>query len=77
MLTILRYILVVLLVGVHTTAHGQALLCEQPNVLVVLDRSGSMTTDGRWSTSKLVIREVVESFATRLRFGLDLFPSLE
>lgn len=50
-----------------------------PNMLVVLDRSGSMNyCDGdgvtRWTEAKTVISQVLTAQAGRIRFGLSTYP---
>jgi hypothetical protein len=52
-----------------------------PDMLVVLDRSGSMAPGGndrgtdRWSGSVAAVTEVVERFEDRVSFGLMTFPN--
>jgi hypothetical protein len=51
---------------------------DQANVLIVLDRSGSMRGEGynRWGPAKRAVREVTAALEDRLRFGLTVFPAL-
>jgi MYXO-CTERM domain-containing protein len=48
--------------------------CEEPNVLVILDKSGSMDDDGKWGQAKRAIRRLTDDFQDRIRFGLMVFP---
>lgn len=52
-----------------------------PNVMLVLDRSGSMldpiarnNKSTKWANLKTAIESLVKQFDTQARFGLDLFP---
>jgi Mg-chelatase subunit ChlD len=64
-----------------STAQGR--LCEvvhldarpsTPDMLIVLDRSGSMGVEGRWQPSVSAVRSIVDGLASQIRFGLALFP---
>lgn len=50
-----------------------------PNVMILLDRSGSMDGDvdgrTRWDVAKVAIRTVTERFAGEIRFGLATYSS--
>jgi hypothetical protein len=45
-----------------------------PEMMIVLDRSGSMTEGGRWVPSVAAVRSVTEQLQTKIHFGLALFP---
>jgi hypothetical protein len=45
-----------------------------PDMLIVLDRSGSMQVEGRWMPSANAVRSIVSRLQSRIRFGLALFP---
>jgi hypothetical protein len=45
-----------------------------PDMLIVLDRSGSMQVEGRWVPSSNAVRSVVKRLQSQIRFGLALFP---
>lgn len=45
-----------------------------PEMMIVLDRSGSMTEGGRWVPSVAAVRHVTEQLQSKLHFGLALFP---
>lgn len=45
-----------------------------PNVLIVLDRSGSMKDDGRWGQAVGALKSVVSNLDTGIAFGLMMFP---
>jgi hypothetical protein len=45
-----------------------------PDVLIVLDRSGSMTEGGRWMPSVSALRRVTMELQSSIRFGLAMFP---
>ncbi len=54
--------------------------CEKPNMMIVLDRSGSMGSscnppNTKWADAANAIQFVLSNFEDVLRFGLDLFPS--
>lgn len=49
-------------------------LCETPNVVILLDRSGSMLDDDKWGQAQQAIERGVVPFLERLRFGLVAFP---
>jgi hypothetical protein len=45
-----------------------------PEMMIVLDRSGSMTEGGRWMPSVAAVRSVTEQLQSKIHFGLALFP---
>jgi hypothetical protein len=45
-----------------------------PEMMIVLDRSGSMTEGGRWIPSVAAVRRVTEQLQAKIHFGLALFP---
>jgi hypothetical protein len=45
-----------------------------PDMMIVLDRSGSMKDGGRWQPSVAAVRKITSKLETRIRFGLALFP---
>lgn len=45
------------------------------NVLIVLDASGSMSDNGRWSQAVSAVKSVTASLQEDLHFGLQIFPS--
>jgi hypothetical protein len=45
-----------------------------PDMLIVLDRSGSMGDEGRWEPSRAAVESVTEQLDDAIRFGLMLFP---
>jgi len=49
-------------------------LCETPNVMILLDRSGSMLDDDKWGQAQAAIEQGIVPFLERLRFGLTAFP---
>ena len=46
---------------------------SNPDMLVVLDRSGSMTGT-KWTQAKAAVSNVVATYQSKIRFGLMLFP---
>jgi hypothetical protein len=54
-----------------------------PNVLIVLDRSGSMDAElggdqgTKWQVAQAAIGQVVTEFAGHVQFGLSLYPGLD
>ena len=49
--------------------------CETPNVLLLLDRSGSMLDDDKWGQATRAITDVFVPYFDTLRFGLMTFPT--
>lgn len=45
-----------------------------PDMMIVLDRSGSMERGGRWQPSVAAVRKITTQLQDRIRFGLMLFP---
>jgi Mg-chelatase subunit ChlD len=45
-----------------------------PDMLIVLDRSGSMGEEGRWQPSVAAVQSIVTQLQSQIRFGLALFP---
>lgn len=45
-----------------------------PDMMIVLDRSLSMTLEGRWEPSKNAVRTITTEFERLLSFGLVMFP---
>ncbi|HMI94384.1 MAG TPA: vWA domain-containing protein, partial [Polyangiales bacterium] len=45
-----------------------------PDILIVLDRSGSMQRDGRWQPSVSAVRTITTDLQAQINFGLALFP---
>ncbi len=54
---------------VHLTADPQT-----PDMMIVLDRSGSMSEGGRWQPSVSAVRRVATELESKIRFGLAMFP---
>ncbi len=50
------------------------LLTDVPNIYFVLDRSGSMTEDDKWTSVRIVVADMVRRLGPRARFGAALFP---
>jgi hypothetical protein len=47
---------------------------QVPDMMIVLDRSGSMQDGGRWNPSVSAVRKITNQLQDRIRFGLALFP---
>ena len=47
--------------------------CGPPNLLIVLDRSGSMNNANKWKDAKSAINQVTASYSSKIRFGLETF----
>jgi hypothetical protein len=54
---------------VHLTADPQT-----PDMMIVLDRSGSMADGGRWQPSVSAVRSITMQLQSQIRFGLAMFP---
>ncbi len=48
---------------------------EAPTIYFVLDRSGSMTIDGKWQTVRAVTQQLVTAVGPRASFGAAVFPN--
>lgn len=48
----------------------------EPNVLIILDKSGSMDNDNKWTQATDALDSVATNLANDIRFGLALFPGL-
>ncbi len=60
--------------------HSAEALCDQPYVLIVLDRSGSMRGTGgnsksKWTLAKEAIQKITNNYKGKLTFGLITFNS--
>lgn len=56
-------------------ASAQGVQCEQPNALIILDRSGSMSDNNKWDTAVRAIDDLTLAFDSKVRFGLSYFPT--
>ncbi len=52
-----------------------SLLSDPPNLFFVLDHSGSMADDGKWSTIRSVVAAIIQRIGPRARFGAAAFPA--
>ena len=59
----------------HQASAQNAAACAEPNVLLILDHSGSMNDNNKWNQAVEAINQVTFGFDTFLRFGLIYFPS--
>lgn len=48
---------------------------QVPDMMIVLDRSGSMTEGGRWVPSVSAIKSVTMQLQSQIAFGLAMFPA--
>jgi hypothetical protein len=46
-----------------------------PDMLIVLDRSSSMSLFGRWDPSKMAVKTITTDFGGLISFGLSTFPA--
>ena len=69
--------------GIAETSTQSGNVCEAvslaanpqvPDMMIVLDRSGSMTEGGRWLPSVSAVRRLTQGLQDEIRFGLTLFP---
>ncbi|MEO7111631.1 MAG: vWA domain-containing protein [Polyangiaceae bacterium] len=51
-----------------------SLISNQPNLYFVLDHSGSMQDDNKWTTVRQVVSNVVQKIGPRGKFGIAIFP---
>ena len=62
--------------GTASTCQVVQLVAEPiiPDMLIVLDRSGSMGESGRWEPSVSAVRSLTTQLQSKIHFGLALFP---
>ncbi len=74
---LMPYLLIFFLVSSVSLSQGQAqgVQCEQPNALIILDRSGSMSENDKWQTAVNAIHDLTLAYDAAVRFGLSYFPS--
>ncbi|MCA9546860.1 MAG: VWA domain-containing protein, partial [Myxococcales bacterium] len=66
--------LALLALAAPSPALAQANQCEEPNVLIALDRSGSMLENQKWEQAVDAVTALTRTFEFRIRFGLLVFP---
>lgn len=74
---LLRFAMVVIMsVGLTSSAlaGGGNAVCEEPNIMILLDYSGSMRDDGKWNQAKSAVNNLTNIFQSTMRIGLTLFP---
>jgi len=49
--------------------------CEYPNILITLDKSGSMRHDSKWTHAKNAINTILNSTGNSIAYGLLYFPT--
>ena len=64
----------VALLATPADAGGLPGFCEEPNMLILLDYSGSMNENDKWGQATRAIDSLTELFERQVRFGLMLFP---
>ena len=58
----------------YAHAGGSGGVCEKPNVLVVLDYSGSMNQANKWNQAVNAVNQLATTFDRSMQLGLMLFP---
>lgn len=58
----------------QANAGGGNAVCEEPNIMIVLDRSGSMRDSNKWNQAVGAIDGLTNIFESTMRIGLTLFP---
>ncbi|MBX3186145.1 MAG: VWA domain-containing protein [Labilithrix sp.] len=53
------------------------LFTNPPNMYFVLDRSGSMADDNKWSRVRVVVAKILRGIGPRASFGATLFPGFD
>ena len=66
-------VLLVGLAGLQTTDARAENPCGKPNMVLLVDTSGSMGSDGKLQSMQASVKDVVANFQTKLRFGLMSF----
>ena len=49
--------------------------CEKPNLLIIIDKSGSMAQNNKWTDAKKGISSIVTTYGSKIRFGLETFSN--
>jgi hypothetical protein len=49
--------------------------CEKPNLLYILDKSGSMNNNSKWANAKAGVVNNAKTYENRIRFGLETFST--
>jgi uncharacterized protein YegL len=57
---------------VSSPAHAEP-QCTKPNILLLLDKSGSMKKSDKWSKAKQQLKKIIDQFKNIVRFGLITF----
>ena len=60
--------------GVHIPGTAEAQCGKKADMLIVLDQSGSMSSNNKWGDAKGAVSTLVNTYAGQIRFGLLLFP---
>jgi len=50
-------------------------LTDVPNLVFVLDRSGSMSDNNKWTTIRIVVADLMKGLGPRANFGVEIFPN--
>ncbi|PIE65571.1 MAG: hypothetical protein CSA24_02475 [Deltaproteobacteria bacterium] len=70
--------LIALIIAISAAPAGAALCGDVPDVLIVLDRSGSMKESAggssKWSIAKTAVDNLTTQFKDQIAFGMMLFP---
>ncbi len=69
--------------GCGTKADGSSCDCvdvplftDPPNLYLILDRSGSMSEDGKWDAVRSTVAALARGLGPRARFGAAMYPAL-
>ncbi|MCG3174077.1 MAG: hypothetical protein GMKNLPBB_02297 [Myxococcota bacterium] len=57
-----------------SAAFAQGAECAPPNVMIVLDRSGSMNEANKWNLARNAIQQALSQNSTKANWGLIVFP---
>ena len=71
----MRAILTLLGIGLFAflSPNTASAFCDPPNLLIILDRSGSMLQSNKWDDAKTALNSVTTSHNNQVRFGLVSF----
>ena len=53
------------------------LFTDPPNMYFVLDRSGSMAADNKWTQVRIVVADILRGLGPRANYGATLFPGFD
>jgi hypothetical protein len=62
--------------GTFCDCNDTPLFTDPPNMYFILDRSGSMAEDNKWTQVRIVVSDITRGLGPRATFGATLFPGV-